>query len=95
MKDGTVTEPGLMAWNEWQAWRSAEGRLPKGTRDSDVARKESKLWKAAMVKFHWEDWRHELEAVQARRRKEAREARTEVRNLFPSDGVSIVSSGSV
>ena len=54
-RDGTVEKPPLMDWNEWQAWRSAEGGLPKGVRDREVQMKEVKLFKAAMKRYYGED----------------------------------------
>ena len=48
-----------------------------------------------MWRFYGGNWRNELKAVHSQRRKEAREARAEIRNLFPADDVFVVSSGSV
>ena len=53
--DGIVDKPELMDWNEWQAWRSADGGLPKGVRDREVQLKEAKLYKAAMKRYYGED----------------------------------------
>ena len=53
--DGVIDRPELMDWNEWQAWRSAEGGLPKGVRDRTVQLEEVKLFKAAMKRYHGED----------------------------------------
>ena len=43
IEEDIIEKPELMDWNEWQAWRSAEGGLPKGVRDRSVQHKEVAL----------------------------------------------------
>ena len=58
IREGAILRPALMSWNEWQAWRSTTGRLPrlsvdgyKLTRAQEVA-----LWKSVMNELYGDEW---------------------------------------
>ena len=55
---GRIATPPLLSWNEWQVWRSGEGRRPLESRDgySTSNGQESALWRAVMLELHGDDW---------------------------------------
>ena len=82
VKDGTVPTPELLDWNEWQHWRAAAGKLPKGTRGPAEGRREAALWREAMLRYHGSGWEAALRPL--RKHKNAvLKAQREVRQLFP------------
>ena len=58
IRDGDVPRPALMSWNEWQAWRSTTGRLPRlGTYGYKLTRaQEVALWKSVMNELYGDEW---------------------------------------
>ena len=94
-RDGTVEKPPLMDWNEWQAWRKAEGGLPKGARDREVQMREVKLFKAAMRRYHGADHAEKRKRIrqEAKALKERREeALKTARQLFSTRSVGSTGS---
>ena len=43
VEEVAIDEPDLMSWNEWLAWRKADGGLPKGVRGEVEQRREAAL----------------------------------------------------
>ena len=58
-----IERPRLMTYNQWQTWRSREGRRPTIQRDGVgmPQRAEALLWKRTMAAHYGEDWQIELE----------------------------------
>ena len=56
--DGEVPKPGCLVWNDWQQWRSTEGRRPTMAQDGFTCSnvQESALWKAVMLELYGADW---------------------------------------
>ena len=62
IQNGTVPEPGLLHWNEWEKWRSTVGLRPTVKNDGVTTdnRYEAELWKSTMVALYGEQWRTAL-----------------------------------
>ena len=60
---GEIERPRLMTYNQWQTWRSRDGRRPTVQRDGVgmPQRAEALLWKQTMLAQYGEDWQVELE----------------------------------
>ena len=67
IRDEEVPSPDLMSWNDWQAWRSTTGRMPRAATDgySVTRAQESALWKAVMLDLYGEDWSIRLVSAEA------------------------------
>ena len=59
VEGGEIPSPPLMSWNDFQRWRSTDGRRPSRTVRSH--RQEAALWRAAMERYHGATWRERLE----------------------------------
>ena len=58
VQQGIIPQPRLMRWNEWQVWRSAQGRRPHTVPDGYATQnaEESALYKSMMKEFYGENW---------------------------------------
>ena len=88
-----IPKPKLLAWNRWQAWRSTEGKGPKGVRGREEQQREVKLRRAAMKEYHGEDWWEVLKTGKSTVAAEGLALGQEARDLFPDVRCTSVGSG--
>ena len=91
---GVVPAPPLMPFNEWQAWRSTEGKRPTVARDqrSTTTRQESVLWRSVMEARYGATWHEDLaireqEAAEEAEKKE--QAEIEARTKKAADAAFV------
>ena len=84
MAGGEIPYPPPLAYNEWIAWRSREGRRPRlraGDPRGTARSEESLLWRTIMEEVHGPDWRT---LVRDASRAPSREPVTEPVNFTPA-----------
>ena len=74
LDDGTIQPPGLISWNDWQVWRSGNGKRPTQETDGTVLdnRAEASLWSSTMADAHGSEWRTDLALAESEREARAR-----------------------
>ena len=90
-----IPKPELVTWNHWQRWRSTEGKGPKGVRGRTEQQREVKLRRAAMKKYHGEDWWEVLKTGKSTVAAEGLALGQEARYLIPDIRCTSVGSGPV
>ena len=90
-----IDQPALLTWNEWQAWRSLDGGLPKGVRDREVQSREVDLYQKAMTKYYGQNYKLQIRKMKEDRKKleeRQKEVMRTARRLFSSQTVGSTGS---
>ena len=69
IEGGTISQPTLMEFKEFETWRKESGGRPTVAQDGAYTKTETevKIWKEVMAKFYGSDWHDMLTTLRARR----------------------------